>query len=86
VEQYNDSLVREFYANLNTTIIEPDGAFYHSVFVRESLVAFSPEDILAIFDIPYNSTIIGLGEDVNISLVCQLSQEIYFICRHKRDT
>jgi hypothetical protein len=70
IESYNETLVREFYSILSTTITQKGGPCYQSLFIRGVLTAFSPEAIAEAFYLPHNVDIEGLGEEVDLTVVC----------------
>jgi hypothetical protein len=59
IKAYNDTIVREFYLNLKTSITNNMGPFFQCVFIRGVLFNLITKSISEIFNIPNSKDIKG---------------------------
>lgn len=60
-QEYNETLVHEFYDNLDEDISDVQSSFYGVVYVRKDIIDFNIEELSAFFGIPVYSKIEGSG-------------------------
>jgi glycosylphosphatidylinositol transamidase (GPIT) subunit GPI8 len=64
VEVYNDTLIREFYSNMKSSICDKQSQFYHFVYVCSFSVEFNLEMVAYTYAVPYYIDVDGLGDEV----------------------
>lgn len=48
-------LVREFYTNLHTSVLDPNSSWFHKIYIHGQLLKLSPALIRNLFELPDNN-------------------------------